>query len=139
MPTAEVHASAGQAIGTTTYSSAICNLAPVAALAFHAALRAGRRQEVDHFLETFFAPYLALRSRRAGYAVAIVKAGVRIAGHACGPVRLPLLDLPPDEEAQLAALTRRCDMPVAASRARHGLSGRHPSGQGSANLRFSRA
>ena len=115
MPTAEVHASAAQAIGMTTYSSAIYNFAPAAALAFHAALRAGRREEVDSLLKTFFAPYLAIRNRHAGYAVSIVKAGVRIAGHACGPVRLPLLDLTPDEEVQLAALMSRCDMPVAAS------------------------
>jgi 5-dehydro-4-deoxyglucarate dehydratase len=112
MPTAEVHASAAQAVGVATYSSAIYNFAPKTALAFYQALRAGRRSEVDGLLERFFMPYLAIRNRRAGYAVSIVKAGVRIAGFDCGPVRLPLIDLTVEEEAQLAALMSACEMPV---------------------------
>ena len=93
MPTAEVHASAAAAIGMTTYSSAIYNFAPEIALRFFNALRAGRTSEVGDLIRTFFLPYLAIRNRRAGYAVSIVKAGARIAGIDCGPVRSPLLDL----------------------------------------------
>jgi 5-dehydro-4-deoxyglucarate dehydratase len=112
MPTAEVHASAAAAIGMTTYSSAIYNFAPRTALAFFDALHAGRRTEIDDLMRRFFLPYLAIRNRRAGYAVAIVKAGARIAGVGCGPVRLPLLDLTAEEERTLAALMADCAMPV---------------------------
>ena len=112
MPTAEVHASAAAAIGMTTYSSAIYNFAPATALHFFNALRAGRRWEVDDLMRRFFLPYLAIRNRRAGYAVSIVKAGARIAGIGCGPVRTPLLDLTPEEESELAALMEACEMPV---------------------------
>ncbi len=84
----------------TTYSSAIYNFAPKTALAFYSALRADRRAEVEALLEGFFMPYLAIRNRRAGYAVSIVKTGVRIAGFDCGPVRVPLIDLTSEEEAQ---------------------------------------
>ncbi|KQU93251.1 5-dehydro-4-deoxyglucarate dehydratase [Mesorhizobium sp. Root102] len=112
MPTAEVHASAAAAIGMTTYSSAIYNFAPEIALRFFNALRAGRTAEVGDLIRSFFLPYLAIRNRRAGYAVSIVKAGARIAGIDCGPVRSPLLDLTAEEERQLAALMQSCNMPV---------------------------
>ena len=112
MPTAEVHASAAAAIGMTTYSSAIYNFAPAVALSFFNALRAGRTSEVDDLLRRFFLPYLAIRNRRAGYAVSIVKAGARIAGIDCGKVRSPLLDLTKAEEAELADLMQICGMPV---------------------------
>jgi 5-dehydro-4-deoxyglucarate dehydratase len=67
-------------------------------------LRAGRTPEVDGLMREFFMPYLAIRNRRSGYAVSIVKAGARIAGIGCGSVRTPLLDLTAEEESQLAAL-----------------------------------
>jgi 5-dehydro-4-deoxyglucarate dehydratase len=96
----------------TTYSSAIYNFAPDVAVRFYRALSAGRRSEVDELIRGFFMPYLAIRNRRAGYAVSIVKAGARIAGIDCGSVRTPLLDLTAEEEAQLAALMTACGMPV---------------------------
>ena len=112
MPTAEVHAAAAAAVGMTTYSSAIYNFAPDVAVRFYQALSAGRRSEIDELMRGFFMPYLAIRNRRAGYAVSIIKAGARIAGIDCGPVRTPLLDLTAEEEAQLAALMTACGMPV---------------------------
>lgn len=112
MPTAEVHAAATAAVGMTTYSSAIYNFAPEVAVRFYRALTAGRRSEVDELIRSFFIPYLAIRNRRAGYAVSIVKAGARIAGIDCGAVRTPLLDLTAEEEAQLAALMSKCGMEV---------------------------
>jgi 5-dehydro-4-deoxyglucarate dehydratase len=112
MPTAEVHASATAAIGVTTYSSAIYNFAPETAMQFFNALQAGRKAEVDDLMQRFFLPYLAIRNRRAGYAVSIVKAGARIAGVDCGPVRSPLVDLKPEEESELAGLMEICRMPV---------------------------
>ena len=114
MPTAEVHASAAAAIGMTTYSSAIYNFAPEAALGFFNAMRDGRKADADKMIRDFFLPYLAIRNRRAGYAVSIVKAGARIAGINCGNVRSPLTDLTASEEQELAALMASCGMPVKA-------------------------
>ena len=51
-------------------------------------------------------PYLAIRNKMQGYAVSIVKAGVRIVGHDAGPVRAPLTDLKPNEVEELAALIK---------------------------------
>ncbi len=112
MPTAEVNASAAAAVGVATYSSAIYNFAPKTVQRFFAALRAGRKSEIDGLLKQFFLPYLSIRNRRAGYAVSIVKAGARIAGIDCGRVRVPLLDLTPEEERELRALMESCEMPI---------------------------
>ncbi|MCB8877755.1 5-dehydro-4-deoxyglucarate dehydratase [Acidisoma silvae] len=112
MPTAEVYASATPNAGISTYSSAIYNFAPEAALAFFEAWRAGEHSIVDEQMRRFFLPYLAIRNRRAGYAVSIVKAGVRIGGSQCGAVRTPLLDLTVQEERSLRQLMEQCGMPV---------------------------
>ena len=93
MPTAEVFAVPYFAAGFTTYSSAVYNFIPVAAQRFYAAVKAGDRRTTDDLLGTFFMPYVALRNRRRGYAVSIVKAGMRIMGRPAGRVRPPLTDL----------------------------------------------
>jgi 5-dehydro-4-deoxyglucarate dehydratase len=110
MPTAEVYASANRGIGFSTYSSAVFNFIPEYALRFHAAIQAQDRLFTSEALRQFFVPYLAIRNRRRGYAVSIVKAGLRVIGRPAGPVRSPLLDLTMEEETSLAALienTRR--------------------------------
>jgi 5-dehydro-4-deoxyglucarate dehydratase len=52
-------------------------------------------------------PYAAIRNRRAGYAVSIIKAGVRLIGLDAGPVRPPLVDCTPEEHEQLKVLIDR--------------------------------
>ena len=48
----------------------------------------------------------AIRNRKAGYAVSIVKAGAKLIGRDAGPVRAPLTDLKHQEMEQLSALIR---------------------------------
>jgi 5-dehydro-4-deoxyglucarate dehydratase len=112
MPTAEVYASATPNAGITTYSSAIYNFAPEVALTFFQAWRKGEQDTVDDLMRRFFLPYLAIRNRRAGYAVSIVKAGVRIGGNDCGAVRTPLVDLTVEEETSLRQLMDRSGMRI---------------------------
>ncbi len=104
MPTAELFAEAYLGAGFTTYSSAVFNFVPALANRFYAALRAGDRATCTAILNSFFYPFMALRSRRKGYAVAAVKAGVRLVGFNAGPVRAPLDDLTAEEEGILRAL-----------------------------------
>lgn len=104
MPTAELFAEAYLGAGFTTYSSAVFNFVPGLANDFYAALRAGNRARCEQILNEFFYPFMALRSRSKGYAVAAVKAGVRLQGFAAGPVRSPLVDLTTEEEAMLERL-----------------------------------
>lgn len=106
LPTAEVYAAAYLAMGVPTYSSAVFNFIPRTALEFHRAVTTGDRAVVDRLLHDFFLPYLAIRNRKPGYAVSIVKAGVRVVGKDAGPVRPPLTELTEEEEGRLGALVR---------------------------------
>ena len=104
MPTAELFAEAYLAAGFTTYSSAVFNFVPELSVRFYKALRAGRTAECEAILKDFFYPFMAIRNRRKGYAVAAIKAGVRLQGFDAGKVRPPLEDLTREEEAMLEKL-----------------------------------
>ena len=107
LPTAETFALPYLEMGVTTYSSAIFNFLPEWALAFYKAVRAQDRTTVMAGLRDFVLPYIALRNRGRGYAVSIVKAGMKVVGRDAGPVRTPLTDLTPAEMAELEVLIRR--------------------------------
>lgn len=104
LPTAEMYALPYLSLGLTTYSSALYNVVPGWAVAFYDAVRRG---DVDHVftqLRDFVIPFCDLRNRGAGYAVSIIKAGLRVIGRPAGPVRPPLTDLTEAEERELDAL-----------------------------------
>ena len=107
MPTAEVYAPAYSAMGVPTYSSAVYNFAPRAAMAFFHAVQASDTTLIDRMLREFFLPYGRIRSRQPGYAVSIVKAGVDIIGRSAGYVRPPLSTLTAEEYAELAPLIEK--------------------------------
>jgi 5-dehydro-4-deoxyglucarate dehydratase len=104
LPTAETFALPYLEMGVTTYSSAIFNFLPVFAQNFYAAVRRRDHTEVFKQLREFVLPYIAIRNRKKGYAVSIVKAGMTIVDRPAGPVRCPLTDLEPDELSALALL-----------------------------------
>jgi len=104
LPTAETFALPYLEMGVTTYSSAIFNFLPEFAQAFYAAVRRRDREEVFKGLREFVLPYIEIRNRRKGYAVSIVKAGMRAIGRPAGPVRTPLTDLDPSEMDALSRL-----------------------------------
>ncbi len=104
LPTAETFALPYLEMGVTTYSSAIFNFLPEWALEFYKAVRARDIAHVYRELNEFVLPYTLIRNRRAGYAVSIVKAGMKAVGRDAGPVRTPLADLTDAELAQLKQL-----------------------------------
>jgi 5-dehydro-4-deoxyglucarate dehydratase len=104
LPTAETFAAPYLTMGVTTYSSAIFNFMPRWALSFYKAVRANDQATVMTGLREFVLPYIALRNRGRGYAVSIVKAGMRAIGRPAGPVRPPLTDLNQEELEELKAL-----------------------------------
>jgi 5-dehydro-4-deoxyglucarate dehydratase len=91
-------------MGVPVYSSAVFNFVPKMAMEFYRAVAADDHATQNRLLDTFFLPYLEIRNRSAGYAVSIVKAGAKLAGHDAGPVRAPLTELKADEVERLAAL-----------------------------------
>lgn len=104
MPTHEMYAEAYYAAGVSTYSSAVFNFAPEMALDFYSALRMGDKAKIAHYLFSFFTPFGKIRDRAPGYAVSIIKAGLRLSGRDCGGVRPPLTDLTGPEHDMLAPL-----------------------------------
>ncbi|MEH0196777.1 5-dehydro-4-deoxyglucarate dehydratase [Caulobacter sp. CCNWLY153] len=107
LPTAETFALPYLEMGVTTYSSAIFNFLPQWALSFYKAVRARDRETVMTGLRDFVLPYIALRNKGKGYAVSIVKAGMKAVGRDAGPVRQPLTDLTPAEFSELQGLIAR--------------------------------
>ncbi len=104
MPTHELYAQAYFSAGVTTYSSAVFNFIPELAQEFYSALRAGDKPTTDRILQDFFFPLVALRNRKKGYAVSIIKAGLEARGRKAGPVRPPLTNLTGSEMDELKTL-----------------------------------
>ncbi|TKK81189.1 5-dehydro-4-deoxyglucarate dehydratase, partial [Herbidospora galbida] len=98
LPTAELTMPAYRAIGVDLYSSAVFAFAPEIAVAY--------RQGNERLLGEFYAPLVELRSKVPGYAVSLVKAGVRLRGLDAGAVRPPLADLAPGDLAELDRLIK---------------------------------
>ncbi|GAA2648477.1 MULTISPECIES: 5-dehydro-4-deoxyglucarate dehydratase [Nonomuraea] len=96
LPTAELTMPAYRALGIELYSSAVFAFAPEIAVAYF--------NGHDRLLEEFYAPLVELRSRVPGYAVSLVKAGLRLRGLDVGPVRAPLTDLTPQHVRELDEL-----------------------------------
>lgn len=107
LPTAELTGAAYRGLGIHLYSSAVFAFAPEIALAFHRALGAGDRATVDRLLDGFYRPLVELRNQGRGYAVSLVKAGVRLRGLDVGEVRPPLGEPAPEHLAELRGLIAR--------------------------------
>ncbi|WP_255952634.1 5-dehydro-4-deoxyglucarate dehydratase [Streptomyces odontomachi] len=107
LPTAEQTSLAYRGIGVTLYSSAVFCFAPEIALAFHKALVSGDDTTVNRLLDGFYRPLVELRAKGRGYAVSLVKAGVRLRGLDVGEVRPPLHEPAPEHIEELGALIER--------------------------------
>ncbi|RKE23347.1 5-dehydro-4-deoxyglucarate dehydratase [Streptomyces sp. TLI_171] len=104
LPTAELTGLAYRGLGVTLYSSAVFCFAPDLALAFHKALAGGDDEQANRLLDGFFRPLVELRNQGSGYAVSLVKAGVRLGGLDVGAVRAPLAEPDPEHVTALAEL-----------------------------------
>ncbi|MFF4845633.1 5-dehydro-4-deoxyglucarate dehydratase [Streptomyces collinus] len=107
LPTAEQTQLAYRALGITLYSSAVFCFAPGIAVAFHRALADGDQDTVRRLLDGFYRPFVELRAQGRGYAVSLVKAGVRLRGLDVGEVRPPLHEPSEDHVERLARLIER--------------------------------
>ncbi|ARX82626.1 MULTISPECIES: 5-dehydro-4-deoxyglucarate dehydratase [Streptomyces] len=107
LPTAELTGLAYRGIGVSLYSSAVFCFAPDLALAFHKALNSGDDETAERLIDGFYRPFVELRKEGRGYAVSLVKAGVRLAGLDVGGVRPPLHEPSDDHVKRLAELIER--------------------------------
>ncbi|MFY7959653.1 MAG: 5-dehydro-4-deoxyglucarate dehydratase [Elsteraceae bacterium] len=113
LPTAETFALPYLEMGVTTYSSAVFNFVPEFAIGFYDAVRRRDRATVADLLQQFILPLIAIRNRRKGYAVSMIKGGMKVIGRDSGPVRPPLTDLTEAELAEVAALVAGLRKPIA--------------------------
>jgi 5-dehydro-4-deoxyglucarate dehydratase len=101
LPTAELTVPAYRGLGVNLYSSAAFAFAPEVASAFHKAVTSGDELLTQQLLTAFYLPLVELRDLVPGYAVSLVKAGVRLRGTDVGGVRAPLVDPSPEHVARL--------------------------------------
>jgi dihydrodipicolinate synthase/N-acetylneuraminate lyase len=78
--------------------------------------RAGNVQELLHFHARVVRPIYALRQRRGGYEVAVMKTAMELLGHPAGVARPPLGNVTQAERAELAKILTRLHVPTAADR-----------------------
>lgn len=104
LPTAEVFAQPYLELGVTTYSSAVFNFVPELALRFYGAVRQRDGATIQSLLKSFYLPLIALRDRKRGYAVSMIKAGAQLVGRPAGKVRSPLTDMSEADRTILAGL-----------------------------------
>jgi len=102
--TAEMTQAAYTAIGVPMYSSAVFAMAPDIAVAFFTAHRAGDAETQARLLDGFYSPLIDLRDETPGFAVSLIKAGVRLGGLPVGSVRAPLIDPTDEQTVRLEAL-----------------------------------
>ncbi|MEU7255844.1 5-dehydro-4-deoxyglucarate dehydratase [Streptomyces rimosus] len=107
LPTAELTGPAYRGLGVRLYSSAVFAFVPEVATAFHRALADGDDKTVARLLDGFYRPLVELRNQGKGYAVSLVKAGVRLRGTDVGTVRAPLSEPAPEHVEALAELIER--------------------------------
>jgi 5-dehydro-4-deoxyglucarate dehydratase len=94
-------------IGIRTYTSSIATVAPRLSLHLHEAAAAGDGPTLKRLMDDYVIPLYALRSRRRGYEVSVMKEMMSLAGLAGGAVRPPLPSVTPAERDEIRALVER--------------------------------
>jgi 5-dehydro-4-deoxyglucarate dehydratase len=94
-------------IGIRTYTSSIATVAPKLSLELHHVAAAGNSTELLRLMKDYVIPLYALRARRKGYEVTVMKEMMNIAGLAAGPVRPPLPPMRPEDMADLRKMMER--------------------------------
>lgn len=89
------------AIGVQAYTSSISNVAPKLSLAIAEAGLNGDRAAMSALMKKYVLPLYALRDKRKGYEVSVMKKMMDLLGLPGGPVRPPLVMVTPEEESQI--------------------------------------
>jgi 5-dehydro-4-deoxyglucarate dehydratase len=96
MPLAEVTMAAYLNLGFTTYSSAISNYIPHISAKYFDALQSGNKQVAHEIYQDVIFPIHKIRKQKKGYAVSLIKAGMKIVGLPVSTnVRAPIAPVEP--------------------------------------------
>ncbi len=96
-------------IGIRTYTSSIATIAPRLSLQLHERASMLDYPSLSRLMRNYVLPLYAMRARRKGYEVSVMKKAMEILGKPAGPVRPPLPEVRPEEVKQLEALMARFD------------------------------
>ena len=102
--TAELTQAAYRGIGIPLYSSAVFAMLPELATLFYRAYTEHDEPLRERLLREFYRPLVALRDETPGFAVSLIKTGVRLGGLPVGSVRSPFVDPTPEQTDRLEAL-----------------------------------
>ncbi|MGC4106306.1 MAG: dihydrodipicolinate synthase family protein [Thermomicrobiales bacterium] len=104
------------AAGAEGYTSSLACFWPEASAELYDFMVAGDYAGLADYHARVVAPIYAMRQRKPGYEVSVMKAAVDLLGYTAGPSRAPLANLTPDEIAELDALLKALDVPTRADR-----------------------
>jgi len=88
-------------IGIRTYTSSIATVAPKLSLQLHEAASAPDAPRLAQLMRDYVIPLYALRTRRKGYEVSVMKQMMNELGMAAGPVRPPLAQVTPKDKEEV--------------------------------------
>ena len=94
-------------IGVRTYTSSIATIAPRLSLQLHERASMLDSPSLGRLMRNYVLPLYAMRARRKGYEVSIMKKAMEILGKPAGPVRPPLPEVRPEEVKELESLMAR--------------------------------
>jgi 5-dehydro-4-deoxyglucarate dehydratase len=94
-------------IGIRTYTSSIATVAPKLSLRLDELASAGNSPALAELMSEYVNPLYAIRARRKGYEVSVMKEMMNLIGLAAGPVRPPLPNVRPGEVAEIKAVLEK--------------------------------
>jgi 5-dehydro-4-deoxyglucarate dehydratase len=94
-------------IGIRCYTSSIANVSPTLALQLHDTASAGDGATLSRLMHDYVIPLYAMRARRRGYEVSVMKAMMTALGRPAGPVRPPLPRVTSEDAAEIRAMLDR--------------------------------
>ena len=95
------------AIGVRTYTSSIATIAPRLSMQLHERASMLDTASLARLMTKYVLPLYALRARRKGYEVSVMKKAMEILGKPAGPVRPPLPEVRPEEVKEIEHLLER--------------------------------
>lgn len=104
------------AAGAEGFTSSLACFWPEASVELYRLAAAGDYAGLSEYHHRVVRPIYALRQRRPGYEVSVMKAAMDILGYKAGPARSPLANLSDADHAELAELLKTLGVPTAAQR-----------------------
>jgi 5-dehydro-4-deoxyglucarate dehydratase len=101
-------------LGVETYTSGLACFMPQVTLKVGEAARAEDWAEVNRLLDEVVVPLYAIRNRRPGYKCSMIKTAMELCGLPGGRVRAPLIEMAPEDKADLDALLEKVGLKGAA-------------------------